>query len=605
MPILDLFYEFVGMYKNELLIVFIVVLLTRQFIQYLYGNRPRIPGPFPWPIIGNAISLGSQPQLSLQAMSKKYGPIFLMKLGGVDVLVLSTYRSIKEALGRQKHIFSGRPQFKSFEKISQGKGIVFNSSQTQGENWKILKGHIIRLLHKFIVSNETRAMLESYVSKEAIEMVRSIDEQCAASKTGAIQPEMTVNVSIANVVCAFMFGHRYEYTNKEFQDLVSLNLQFGEVVGAGSQIDVMPWIKVFPKFKKAIKDFDFLTNRLNKWMKLRTEEHKQNYQYGNIRDVVDTFIEEGIKEPNGLMKDDIIMALTTDIFGAAQDTLSTTIQWVLIYMMYFKEHQKKIHQELDSVLAGDKLPDFSNRGDFPYLEACMHEIFRHSTFTSTTIPHVVTEATVLGGFHIPKNMMVFVNQFAANHDPEHWVRPDEFIPERFLDANGKLIRNPHDKYLLFSFGPRKCPGDELSRLLLMHFTATLLTLCEVQEDPKHPTTLEGVYNLSMRPKSLWTKLRVRKPDLLRKYTDVIKGDTKVPTVNNTRSMYDPVDVHTESTFRSPSLNNSQKPEFSDGDEETLTQLNQFFRRRKLSRSKRGQINEIIQSGISAESGPSR
>lgn len=36
------------------------------------------------------------------------------------------------------------------------------------------------------------------------------------------------------------------------------------------------------------------------------------------------------------------MALTTDVFGAATDTLSTSLQWVLIYMMYFPEVQEKV-----------------------------------------------------------------------------------------------------------------------------------------------------------------------------------------------------------------------------------------------------------------------
>jgi len=144
----------------------------------------------------------------------------------------------------------------------------------------------------------------------------------------------------------------------------------------------------------------------------------------------------------------------------------------------------------------------------------MHEIFRHSTFTSTTIPHTTTENTTLNGFQIPKGILIFVNQYAANHDPNIWENPDDFIPERFLDSNGELVNKPHDQYFLFSHGSRKCPGDEISRLLILHLMVNLLTLSTFESDPSNPVTLDGVYNLSMRPKVLRTRIKIRRPALL-------------------------------------------------------------------------------------------
>ena len=124
--------------------------------------------------------------------------------------------------------------------------------------------------------------------------------------------------------------------------------------------------------------------------------------------------------------------------------------------------------------------------------------------------------TTLKGFKIPKGMLVFINQYAANHDSDQWDKPDEFIPERFLDR-GELIPDAKNKYLLFSYGSRKCPGDKLSMVTLLHMTGTIFHTAEFQSDPKRPTTLDAVYNLSMRPKLLRTKIRIRKPLLLDYY----------------------------------------------------------------------------------------
>jgi len=169
----------------------------------------------------------------------------------------------------------------------------------------------------------------------------------------------------------------------------------------------------------------------------------------------------------------------------------------------------QVRQELDGVLNGNKLPSVDDRRLFPYTEAVLHELFRHSSLTPNTIPHTTTEDTVVGGYHVPKSTMVFVNQHAANHDPEVWDQPDKFMPERFLEASGKLIPNPHEKYLVFSTGLRKCPGDEISRVILVHFMATFFSVAEIFPDPEAPPTLDSVFNLSMRPKELKLSLRLR------------------------------------------------------------------------------------------------
>lgn len=56
--------------KTEIMIALVVIFVVRLTMQKR-GNRPNIPGPFPWPVIGNVASLGDQPQLSMQAMANK------------------------------------------------------------------------------------------------------------------------------------------------------------------------------------------------------------------------------------------------------------------------------------------------------------------------------------------------------------------------------------------------------------------------------------------------------------------------------------------------------------------------------------------------------
>ena len=95
---------------------------------------------------------------------------------------------------------------------------------------------------------------------------------------------------------------------------------------------------------------------------------------------------------------------------------------------------------------------------------------------------------------------MFVNQYAANHDVNHWEAPDEFRPSRFLTAcGGSIDKKASSKYLIFSTGSRKCPGDNLAWTFSTHLLATLLSVCTFEGATGEPPSLEAHYGLTMTP----------------------------------------------------------------------------------------------------------
>ncbi|GLJ22355.1 hypothetical protein SUGI_0420900 [Cryptomeria japonica] len=54
------------------------------------------PGPFAWPIIGNLNQLKRLPHRDLHALTKKYGPIMMLKLGYVPTVVVSSSAMAKD-----------------------------------------------------------------------------------------------------------------------------------------------------------------------------------------------------------------------------------------------------------------------------------------------------------------------------------------------------------------------------------------------------------------------------------------------------------------------------------------------------------------------------
>lgn len=176
----------------------------------------------------------------------------------------------------------------------------------------------------------------------------------------------------------------------------------------------------------------------------------------------------------------------------------------------YPDIQERIRQDIYNFTDEKSLPTPDCCAKLPYLEAVYHEIMRHSSLVAITIPHRATTDTVLEGFRIPKDTMIFINQYSANHDEFLWERPHDFIPERFLenvDGKYRLDKSKVSKYLIFSTGSRKCPGDEMTKIWLMLAMSTILHQCELFPDPDNPPVDGKCFGLTMKPRNLKIKLR--------------------------------------------------------------------------------------------------
>ncbi|KAM9002951.1 cytochrome P450 2K1-like [Sarcophilus harrisii] len=78
-------------------------------------------------------------------LSQKYGNIFSLRMGPKKVVVLSGYETVKDALVNHSEEFGERAHVPIFEKIFEGKGIVFS----HGENWKIIRRFSLTTLRNF------------------------------------------------------------------------------------------------------------------------------------------------------------------------------------------------------------------------------------------------------------------------------------------------------------------------------------------------------------------------------------------------------------------------------------------------------------------------
>ena len=119
-------------------------------------------------------------------------------------------------------------------------------------------------------------------------------------------------------------------------------------------------------------------------------------------------------------------------------------------MLHHPDVQKKVQDELESVVGRNRFPSIVDRTKLCYTEATICEIQRLSNVAPLAIAHRAMETAKLGDYIVPKNTITIISLYSMHMDEKYWKDPYEFRPERFLDEQGHLIQ--HDYFLPFGSG---------------------------------------------------------------------------------------------------------------------------------------------------------
>ena len=74
---------------------------------------------------------------------------------------------------------------------------------------------------------------------------------------------------------------------------------------------------------------------------------------------------------------------------------------------------KKAREELDRVLGGDRLPDFSDRENLPYISAIIKEVLRWECPAPIGLPKQAVEDDTYNGYFIPAGATIVENLWSV------------------------------------------------------------------------------------------------------------------------------------------------------------------------------------------------
>lgn len=425
------------------------------------------PGPRGLPIVGSLLNLGSLPHRTFHELSKKYGPIMSLRMGSVPAIVVSSPEAAQLFLKTHDSVFAVRPQMEAVAHMSYGNnGISF----TNGMYWRHVRKFVVQELLAPAKVNSFQGMRREEVGLVVEEIKK------AATAGEVVNVSAKVGDMIENMTFRFLLGR----SKDDRFDLKGIMTDAFTLAGQFNLADFVPAIKPLD-LQGLTRRYKEQSKKLDAMLELIIDEHEQNLNTGNNRDIVDEMISlsrnnssVNHQELAKLIDRPSIKSILIDIITASIDTSFTSIEWILTELMRHPTAMKKCQEELTSVVGLDRMVDETDLPKLEYLYMVVKEGMRLHPIAPLLGPHEAKEDTVINGYHIPKKSRIIVNAWAIGRDSKVWGENAlEFIPERFVDSKIDL-RGRDFELLPFGSGRRGCPGMQLGLLSVELVLAQLL-----------------------------------------------------------------------------------------------------------------------------------
>ncbi|WCJ35033.1 cytochrome P450 family 71 subfamily B polypeptide 2 [Euphorbia peplus] len=406
------------------------------------SNKP--PQPPRLPLIGNLHQIISLlPHRRLAELAKTYGPFMQLQLGQVFAVVVSSPEVAKQMFKDNDIKFSNRCR------VSVADILFYNRQDIgfapYGEYW--------RQMRKICT-------LELFSSKR-VQSFRSIREQEISDfiTTVNLKAGSPINMSemifslINSILSRTVLGRKNQHQEAVLQVIGRLI----EAMAGFTVLDLFPslgFIHVITGMKfrllKLHKEADQIFENIIKEHKAELKESQS--ECNNLLNV----LLQLQANPDSALTTDGIKAITMDMFIAGVDTSATVLEWTMSELMKNPRVMKKAQKEVRKVHVENGKLDESVIHELKYLKAIFKETMRLHP-PAPLLPRLCSEECKINGYTINPKTEVLVNVWAIGRDPNYWIEPENFNPDRFIGSEVDY-KGCNFEYLPFGVGRRICPG---------------------------------------------------------------------------------------------------------------------------------------------------
>ncbi|GJN39849.1 hypothetical protein PR202_gb28997 [Eleusine coracana subsp. coracana] len=477
-----------------LLVVFLVllplILLIRLFSTTSkkdYGEKDderllrRLPSPpNRLPVLGHMHLMGPLPHVSLAALAAKHGPDLMpLRLGSVPTVVASSPRAAEAILRTHDHVFASRPSSMVADII------LYGASDSCYAPYGAHFRKVRKLVTLHLLSSKKVLAYRPDREEEVALVMEKLVISAAAGAAAVVDMREMLQSFTNDLICRAVSGKffREEGRNKMFRELIGAN---ATLLGGFNLEDYFPKLARLKLVRKIIcakamkinKRWDQLLNKL-------IHDHVTRLQQQQASDTDaqqeedSSFIEVllSLQEEYGLTTDHI-KAIVISMFEAGTETSYLVLEVAMAELMRHPRVMAKLQDEVrrSVVPKGQEMVTEDDLTNMRYLKAVIKETLRLHPPGPLFIPHLsLHDCEVVDGYTIPAGTRVIVNAWAIGRLEEVWgENPEEFLPERFLDASHVDLKGNDFCYFPFGSGRRMCPGIHAAAATLGIMLANLV-----------------------------------------------------------------------------------------------------------------------------------
>ncbi|WIA32107.1 hypothetical protein OEZ86_002958 [Tetradesmus obliquus] len=435
------------------------------------------------PVLGNVLELLT-PNFHRKFLqwSDKYGGINRFKFLWHDVVLVTDPAALGVIMGRgEGSVDKAFETYAPINKMCDPHGQPNLLTAQADERWKAIRKAVAVSFSAQNIKRKFPMILERV--NEIV--VRSAKLGPKAS----IDVDQTALRVTLDVIGLAGFNHDYGCVHKdvpEYEHLIRvLPRCFTEVMlrVANPLRPIFPnWFKGGDKGAKAFAMFQGEMRTLLNEMKARGPPPEED------QDIAAQLYRVMTQNPN--ICEDRILSEIGMLFVEGFETTGHTTSWALFNIASVPGVQEKIAEELDSLgllakpgCAPPKELELDDLKRVPYLVAATKEAMRMLPVVSI-MGRMTTKTTKIGPYTVPSGTIVATPLFAIQNTLHNWDKPEDFVPERWLDVPVESYVYDSTSntsggkrgitFMPFSEGPRNCVGQSLAKMEVLTLLAKLL-----------------------------------------------------------------------------------------------------------------------------------
>lgn len=162
--------------------------------------------------------------------------------------------------------------------------------QTEGNHWKEQRKFALESLRDFGMG---KLSLEGKIQEEVEALLQELRDKAGSS----FDCQLLIVNAVSNVICNIVFGSRFDYSDKEFHDMLKRLNESVNAVSVSGLLNFLPFLGFIPGLGRQVitsarvrrvKTFAIFQKHVN--------EHKSNLDQQHIRDFIDAYLVQIQKE---------------------------------------------------------------------------------------------------------------------------------------------------------------------------------------------------------------------------------------------------------------------------------------------------------------------